>query len=191
MSVAAAERLYTAEEYLALEREAETKSEYFEGRIFAMSGASREHNLIAGNLFRNISNQLDERPCEVYVSDMRVKVSADGLYTYPDVAAVCEPPQIEDAHGDTLLNPSLIIEVLSLSTEAYDRSEKFAHYRKLESLTDYVLVSQDRVQVEHFVRSGEKWLHTRINSREDTLEIRSIGCSVPLRDIYKRVRLAP
>jgi len=121
----------TPGEYLELERKSEIRSEYVAGRIYVMSGASRRHNLIAGNLFREISAQLRSKPCEAYVGDMRVKVGPTGMYTYPDIVAVCDEPRFEDSFIDTLLNPAVLVEVLSESTEAYDRGEKFAHYRRL------------------------------------------------------------
>src|SRR5436305_1067989 len=127
-----AKQHYTADQYLALEREAEYKSEYINGEIYAMSGASREHNLIAVNLVRELSSQMRGRPCEVYGSDMRVKVAPTGMYTYPDVSVACNEPHFDDRQLDTLTNPTVIIEVLSPSTEAYDRGVKFLHYRKLE-----------------------------------------------------------
>ena len=129
MSSAATKIRFTAQEYLALERKSETRNEYYNGEIFAMAGASREHNLIVGNLLRDIGNQLEDRPCESYPSDMRVSIEATGLYTYPDVAVVCGEPRFQDREVDTLLNPTVIIEVLSPSTEAYDRGVKFRHYR--------------------------------------------------------------
>lgn len=185
-----AQSYYTPEQYLALEREAEYKSEYINGQIFAMSGASREHDLIAVNLIRELSSQLRGRPCELHISDMRVKVSPTGMYTYPDVTVVCGEPQFEDVHVDTLTNPTLIIEILSPSTEAYDRGEKFAHYRRLPSLTDYVLVAQDTVQIEHYVRqdnTGGHWDFTVTSDPSGTLHLPSIGCNVIVRDIYERV----
>src|SRR5437867_12261501 len=130
------------EEYLSLDRKSEVRSEYFDGDMVAMSGGSREHNLIVTNLVRELSLHLKGRPCEVYPSNMRVKISATGLYTYPDVVVVCSDPQFEDESVDTLINPTLIAEVLSDSTEAYDRGAKFAHYRKIDSLLEYLLVSQ-------------------------------------------------
>ena len=120
----------TPEEYLAIERQAQCKSEYFEGEIFAMSGASPEHNQIAANVLAEIHTQLKKRPCRVFMSDMRVKVSPTGLYTYPDVVAFCDPPRFDDKQKDTLLNPLVIIEVLSDSTEAYDRGKKFLAVKK-------------------------------------------------------------
>lgn len=186
MSTVAQQR-YTPEEYLALERKAEYKSEYVNGRIYAMTGASREHNLIAGNVFARLHARLRGRPCEVYMSDMRVKVSPTGAYHYPDVVAVCGAPRFEDSHVDTLLNPTVIVEVLSPSTEAYDRGEKFAHYRRLETLAEYVLVAQDKLRVEHYQRDGERWVLTEISGLEGVLSLPTVGCEIPLREIYERV----
>src|SRR5919201_2587340 len=184
-----AQSLYTPEQYLALERKAQYKSEYINGQIFAMPGASVEHNTITANLVRELGNQFMERPCRVFSSDMRVKVGATGLYTYPDVVAVCGEMQFDDAQRDTLINPTVIIEVLSTSTEAYDRGEKFAHYRRLGSLTDYVLVAQDKVRVEHYVRQDVRWLLAEISDLDSTLRLASIGCEVALRNIYDKVEL--
>src|SRR5215475_2138813 len=135
---------YTPEEYLALERQARCKSGYYAGEILPMAGASRWHNLIVANIVGELSLQLKGRFCTTYPSDMRVKVSATGLYTYPDVTVICGEPRFEDNQQDTLLNPTLIVEVLSESTEAYDRGGKFAHYRKLPSLMEYVLITQTK-----------------------------------------------
>jgi Uma2 family endonuclease len=181
---------YTPEEYLALERAAEHKSEYLDGQIYAMTGASRKHNLIAGNVFRELSTQLRRRPCEVYMSDMRVKVSETGLYTYPDVVAVCGEPRFEGAEVDTLLNPLTIIEVLSESTEAYDRGKKFAHYRRLELLAEYVLIAQDRMHVERYRRQGEQWVLTEVSEPDGLLPLESLGCMLRLQDIYERIEFA-
>jgi Uma2 family endonuclease len=177
----------TPEHYLALERQARHRSEYVNGSILAMAGASRQHNLITGNVFGELRAQLRGRPCEAYINDMRVKVSATGLYTYPDVAALCDEPHFEDSHVDTLLNPSVIVEVLSESTEAYDRGEKFAHYRRLESLRDYVLIAQNKVRVEHYVRQGDQWVLSEADALSSTVHLSSIGCTIVLRDIYERV----
>lgn len=187
MSSAAEKRRYTAEEYLALERKAPFKSEYYRGEIFAMSGASREHNLIAGNLFSSIRSQFLDRPCETFMSDMRVRVLPTGLYTYPDVVAVCGEPRFEDDEVDTLINPTLVIEVLSPSTERYDRGAKFGQYRRIESLREFLLASQDEVLVEHYVRHGEEWVLTAYDRRETVLKLDSIGCEVSLRDAYSKV----
>jgi Uma2 family endonuclease len=174
-------------DYLDLERKSEIRSEYIAGRIFAMSGASRRHNLIAGNLFREISSAMRGRACEAYMSDMRVKVSATTMYTYPDIATVCGEPRFEDAHIDTLLNPTMIVEVLSTSTEAYDRGEKFAHYRRLDSLREYVLVAQDKIRIEHYQREGEQWILSEIGEPNGTLHLPSVDCHVALAAIYEKV----
>jgi Uma2 family endonuclease len=189
MASAAFEKRFSPQEYLALERKADFKSEYYDGFITAMAGTSREHNLITLNLGREISSQLKKRPCEAYVSDMRVHVDRTGPYTYPDVVVVCGEPQFEDDEVDTLLNPTVIVEALSPTTEAYDRGKKFLHYRRLPSLREYVLVSQDKVLVERYTRQGDDWLLTELNQINDTLRLASIDCEVPLREIYAKVKL--
>ena len=186
-----AQPIVTPAEYLALERRAREKSEYVNGRIYAMSGASRLHNLIAGNIFGELRAQLRGRPCEIYTNDMRVKVQRTGMYTYPDVVALCEEPRLEDGEFDTLLNPSVIVEVLSPSTESYDRGEKFAHYRRLDSLREYVLVAQVTRRVEHFRREGDSWVLTEISASDGELTLSSIGCALKLTEIYERVEFPP
>lgn len=175
-------------EYLAAERASPHKSEYINGRVYALAGASRVHNLIVGNTFGELRSQLRGRPCEVYVNEMRVKVEHTGMYTYPDVAGLCEAPVFEDEEVDTLLNPSVIIEVLSPSTESYDRGGKFAHYRRLDSLREYVLIAQDVPRIEHFRRDGDAWVLTEASSPDATLVISSLGCTLRLADIYDRVQ---
>lgn len=179
--------LVTPEQYLATERAANFKSEYVNGRVYAMSGASDPHNLITLNTAAGLHARFRSRPCRVWQADMRVQVTATGLYTYPDVAALCGQPEFADAHVDTLLNPSVIVEVLSRSTEAYDRGEKFSHYRRLPSLREYVLVAQDRVRVEHRVRHDLGWLLTELDDLDATLDLPAVGCAIPLREIYDRV----
>ncbi len=181
---------YTPAEYLTLERKADHKSEYVNGHIFAMAGASRSHNLIAGNFHGEVSRQLRGRSCEAYLSDMRVKVSPTGLYTYPDLVVACGDIRFETEENDTLLNPTVIVEVLSASTEAYDRGEKFAHYRRLESLQAYLLVSQDKVRVERYLRQGAQWIFSEASHLDETICLASIGCDVALRDVYDKVRFA-
>lgn len=183
---------YTAEEYLARERKAEYRSEYYAGEIFAMSGASEQHNLIVTNLVREISLQFKGRLCKVYASDLRVKVSPVGLYTYPDVVALCGEPQFDDAHRDTLLNPTIVIEVLSPSTEAYDRGDKSAHYRQLASLEEYLLVSQEKVHVEHYMRRPDQhWLLSEAAGMKDAIELPSVQCVLALSEIYDKVTFDP
>jgi Uma2 family endonuclease len=187
MSSLAIQPRYTPQEYLARERAATEKSEYVNGEIYAMAGASEWHNLIAVNLLFAFKGQLRERPCKTYTSDMRVKVSETGMYTYPDVTVACGDVQFEDAHHDTLLNPTLIVEVLSPSTENYDRGKKFARYRKIASLTDYLLVAQDRIHVEHFVRQGPWWRFSEYDDPAATFDLTAIGCRLTLRDIYDHI----
>jgi Uma2 family endonuclease len=188
MPLASSQSRYTPEQYLALERQAEYKSEYVNGMIIALAGASRAHGLIVFNLARELGPQLIGRQCEAYVSDMRVKISATGLYTYPDLVAVCGEALFDDEHTDTLLNPTVIVEVLSLSTEAYDRGEKFAHYRRIESLQEYVLVSQDKVRIESYVRQGSQWILSEASDLEETVRLESIGCDLVLRSVYDKVQ---
>ena len=181
----------TPEEYLALERKATIKSEYLGGQMYAMSGASRAHNLICLNIGGELRAQLKKRACEVYTNDMRVKVGAAGLYTYPDVLVVCEEPRFEDATVDTLLNPTALFEVLSPSTEAYDRGAKFGYYRQLDSMQEYTLVSQDFMRVEHYLRHNEQWILTEFGSLDDVVQLTSINCELPLREIYAKVEFPP
>lgn len=190
MASATFEKRFSPKEYLALERKAELKSEYYDGYITAMAGTSREHNLITLNLGAESRSQLKDRRCEVYVSDMRVYIDRTGLYTYPDVAIVCGEPEFQDDEVCTLLNPTVIVEVLSPTTEAYDRGKKFLQYRRVPSLKDYVLISQDRVLVERFTRKGDEWILTEWSELSDTLQLASIGCEVPLREIYAKVVLS-
>jgi Uma2 family endonuclease len=187
MASAALKTHYTPQDYLSLERQADSKSEYLDGIIVAMAGASREHNLIAGNLAGEVRAQLKNRSCESYTSDMRVLVSRTGLYTYPDVTVVCGEPLFLDDKRDTLLNPTVIVEVLSPTTESYDRGKKFGHYRRLESLQEYIIVAQDEVFVERYLRQGDNWILTDLRSMDDTLSLPSIDCHIPLREVYARI----
>ena len=178
---------YTPEEYLALERHAEFKSEYIDGRIVAMTGASAAHNLVAGSVYAELRARFRGRPCRAFISDMRVQVGGGRRYTYPDVVAICGEPVFLDGALDTLQNPSLIVEVLSPTTEAYDRGEKFQHYRGIESLQEYVLVAQDRPLVERFVRHGEFWQLLAVSGLDAALELTSVVCTIPLREICENV----
>ena len=187
MTSLAAQTIYTPAEYLALERKATLKSEYLNGEIFAMSGASLAHTRITADILTELNNQLRGGECEVISNDMRVRTGPQGAYFYPDIVVFCGEPQVEDNVFDTLLNPILVIEVLSPSTEAFDRGEKFRHYQELASLQEYILVSQDRVRVEHFRLTKTQWVQTEFRTREDVLRLDSIGCELPLADIYKRV----
>lgn len=187
-----AERLYTVEEYLELERApgTEIKSEYLQGRIVAMAGASRPHNLLLTSLLASLYAQLRSGPCEVYPSDMRVQVPEADFFAYPDLAVVCEEPELADAHQDILLNPTVLIEVLSPSTEDYDRGRKFEYYRHLDSLREYLLVAQDRVHVEHHVRQDDgSWRLTETDDPEAEIHLPAIGCTLRLEEAYEKVQL--
>ncbi len=176
------------EEYLEQERKAEFKSEYFDGEVFAMSGASRRHVVITKNVTVALDRRLGGRPCETYGSDMRVRVSATGLYTYPDVTVACGDEQFLDNETDTLLNPVLIVEVLSPTTKDYDRGDKFASYRTISSLREYLTISQDRVHVEQWQRQeDERWVLSEYSDITGKLQLGSLGIEVPLTEIYRRV----
>jgi Uma2 family endonuclease len=176
------------EQYLALERNADHRSEYVNGHIFAMAGAGKRHNQITFNIAVSLGTQLKGRKCIAYASDMRIKISQTSLYTYPDIVATCHEPLFEDTELDTLLNPSLIVEVLSNSTEAYDRGAKFAHYRRLPSLQEYLLIAQNHVCVEQFIRKDDQWTLTETDHRETAIQLDSINCILYLSDIYDKVQ---
>ena len=174
--------------YLAMEKQAPYKSEYIAGTIVAMSGASREHNLIVTNIVTGLVQQLRGRPCEVYANDMRVKMPASDLYVYPDVVVVCGTPQFEDSDLDTLLNPTLVIEVLSQSTEFRDRGVKAQGYRLIDSLAAYLLIAQDRCRIEQYIRQADNhWLLVDFRALEETVDLVSMHCTLAIQDIYDRV----
>jgi Uma2 family endonuclease len=178
---------YTPEEYLALERNAEFKSEYIDGRIVAMTGAPDPHVTISLNVHAELRTRFRGRACRAWAIDMRVQIEGGRRYTYPDVVALCGEKRFIDGVLDTLMNPTLIVEVLSPSTEAYDRGEKFLHYRAIETLQEYVLVAQDKPLVERFVRHGEFWHLATVTGLDSSLELTSVGCTIPLREIYENV----
>ncbi len=178
----------TPEEYLELERKADYKSEYYNGEIFALAGASPRHVLIVTNIVSELRSQLKKRPCTVYSSDLRVCINPTGLFTYPDVVVVCGKPVFFDEMNDTLTNPLLIVEVLSKSTKDYDRGEKFEQYRKIESFQEYILIAQDKYHVEQYLRqSDHSWLLSETNRIEDIIQLTSIGCTLALSEIYDKV----
>ena len=184
-------RLFSPEEYLEMERKADYRSQYLDGEIFAMAGASEPHNLITVSVAAVLHSQMKGRSCKVYASDMRVDVRLNGLYTYPDVVAICGEIKLSDEHKDMLLNPTVIIEVLSESTEAFDRGEKFERYRRIESLVEYLLVAQDRPHIEHYVRQASgRWLLSEANGLDNSLHLNSIGCDLSLADVYEKLDLA-
>ena len=181
------------QQYLEIERKALDKSEYFSGQMFAMAGASREHNVIVGNIVGEVRERLKGKPCETYPSDMRVLVSATGLYTYPDATVACGEPEFADGHVDILLNPLVIVDVLSDSTENYDRGAKFAQYQRIESLREYVLISQDKPQVERYSRQSDsrQWLYEKSDGLTAGVTLHALGFPLPLSEIYARVRFTP
>jgi Uma2 family endonuclease len=190
MNSAIAEKLFTEEEYLALEEKSKIKHEFMDGEIFSMAGASRKHNLATNNISTELNLRLRETDYEVYASDLRVKIR-DGHNVYPDVAVACGEILTEN-NDTTLLNPVVIFEVLSKSTEKRDRSEKAEDYFRLESLKEYVLVSQNRVRVEHFSRQkNNEWILKIYESLEDIIYLNSIECEIPLELIYLKIKLPP
>ncbi len=191
MGEAANKLKMTPEEYLAFERASEPRHEYAEGEVFGMSGGTREHSLTAMNIARELGVALLDRPCEVHGPDMRVKIAKAGRYVYPDASVVCGRPIFEDAARDTLLNPIVIIEVLSDSSEAYDRGDKFTHYQSIPSVTDYVLASQKEAHIDHFHRLPDgSWL-LRVLGASDALVLDTIGCKIPVESVYRKVFGSP
>jgi len=181
-------RRMTEAEYLAIERAAATKSDFYAGEMYAMAGAKRNHNLIVTNIVSELREQLRKSPCEVYPSDMRVKVAKSGLFTYPDVIVACGEPQFLDDKQDTLLNPTLLVEVLSTSTASYDRGFKTARYRLLPSLREYLLIEQDQPLVEIYRRTNRnKWELEDAAEMTAKLTLESIGCELTLAAIYEKI----
>jgi Uma2 family endonuclease len=180
----------TLEEYFRLDEASETRNEYFAGEMFAMAGGSPEHSAISANLIGELRNRLKKRPCTVYESNLRVSVSKTGLYTYPDASVICGGIELDerDTTGKTALNPTLLVEVLSASTEAYDRGKKFDHYSQIPSLRDLLLVSQDEPLVERFSRNrDDTWTRSVARGLGASLELPSIGVTLPLTEVYDKV----
>jgi Uma2 family endonuclease len=184
--------LLSAQEYLERERLAEYRSEFYRGETFAMAGGTPRHSLIGSNTLGEIHFRLKGRPCTAYNSDLRILIAATGLYTYPDISVMCSELQFADARRDTVLNPTLIVEVLSESTEAYDRGKKFEHYRKIPSLREYILVSQDSPTLERFLRNpDDTWTLTVITGFDQSLDLVTIGVTLPLAAVYDRLDFPP
>ncbi len=178
----------TEEEYLEFERNSEIKHEYYDGEIFAMSGASEAHNLIVVNVVGELRSQVKKKPCRVYPSDMRLKIETTKLYTYPDVMIVCGDRKFDDEHKDMLLNPDVIIEVLSDSTENYDRGRKFENYRKIGSLKEYVLIHQDVRKIERFFRAEHRrWIWDETDEEHTEIILSSVGCGLNIDEVYDKV----
>jgi Uma2 family endonuclease len=191
MTASPQQPLLSEEEYLTLERASSVKHEYHAGAIFAMSGVSEAHNLIASNVNASLHAQLRGRGCRVYPSDMRLKVLATGLHPYPDLTIVCGPPEFTNpARRDTLVNPVVIIDILSPSTERYDRGEKFQHYRTIPTLREYLLIAQDRARIEQYVRQADGlWLLAEAVGAAATLALPALQCALRLADVYEQVEL--
>lgn len=177
----------TETEYLEFERNSELKHEFINGQVYAMAGASEKHNLIVGNTYSAIHGHLRPRPCRVYPTDMRVRIDAISQYTYPDISGLCSDPTYANDHADTLTNPLFVIEVLSPSTERYDRGAKFIAYQMIPTLQDYLLIAQDMPQIEHFRRDGKHWIYTRAAGLDDTIQIPSIQYTLALSDVYEKI----
>jgi Uma2 family endonuclease len=189
--VAQRKPIWTEESYLAFERASDIRHEYVHGEVYAMAGASLRHNVITSNIAASLGTQLRGKPCSAMSSDMRVKTPTR-LYGYPDVVVVCGEPQLDDKqYVDTLLNPTLIVEVLSPSTEAFDRGKKFTHYQSMASLQEYLLIAQDEARVEHFRRQPDgKWMLESFTELTDSVGLPSIDCTLVLTDVYDRVEFA-
>jgi len=194
MAVAAhVSQTITPEEYLKRENEATRKSEYFAGEIFLMAGGSPNHNRIALNVGSELNVQLRGSRCEAFNSDQRVLVKKHGLYTYPDVTVVCGPIEFDERDSDTITNPVLLVEVLSPSTENYDRGKKFELYRALETLRDYVVIHQDKMYIEYYHKGEDgRWILNEISDTEAganqaVLSVPVLDVSIPLQRIYERV----
>ena len=180
----------TGEQYLEIERFSEIRHEYLDGLVYAMAGESRDHSRICFNLAGIIQPQLKDKPCEGFSPNMKVKTGIGGLYAYPDLMIVCGEAIFHDEHGDVLLNPTVIFEVLSPSTEKYDRGEKFRRYQQIESLQDYVMVSQDKARIEnHHRQSDGTWTSTEVNGLNGLLVLSSIDCRIPLVEVYRHTRV--
>lgn len=183
-------RRLSPEDYLAFERRAETKHAYIDGEVFAMTGASEPHNVIVVNLAIEIGLQFRGRPGRVYSNDLRVAVSPDGPFYYPDLVALCAERRFLDGERDTLLNPEVVIEVLSPSTEAFDRGLKFSHYRAIPSLHEVLFVAQDAIRVEHFVRREDgQWLFSDHTGLDAVVELPALGCRLELARVYDKVEV--
>ena len=180
---------YTLEQYLIVEHDSQIKHEYFEGEIFAMTGGTPGHSALAMNIGVSLGSQLKGKPCQVYNADLRIGVQASGLYTYPDLSVVCGKSELDPVVPNTVVNPVVVVEVLSPSTEAYDRGQKFENYRRIPTLKEYVLASQRERLVEVF-RRGEKdeWLRTETRGGRSA-RLESIGCTLDVDEIYAGIQL--
>jgi Uma2 family endonuclease len=192
MAVAEKLQRISEAEYLQIERKAEFRSEYFDGEMFAMAGGTRAHSLIGINLAGEIRAALKQTDCVAYNTDLRVKIEGTGLYTYPDVSVVCGEQRFLDDDQDTLLNPTLIVEVLSDSTEAYDRGKKFEHYRQIPSCREYLLVSQKEPRIEQFIRQPDgEWILREATGLDAQIRAPSLGIILRLAEVFAKVTFTP
>ena len=183
---------WTAPEYLVFERESDSKHEFIDGEIVAMSGASREHNKIVASTLRLLGNQLSGKPCSYFASDLRVRIPDTNNFMYPDISVVCGEDQYMDDTFDTLVNPTVVIEVLSPTTVNYDRGKKFENYWKIASLQSYVLIAQDKPRIERFTRQESKqWLLTVASGLDDIMELPSVNSRLALREVYEQISFDP
>lgn len=178
----------SSQEYLELEIRAEVRSEYFDGEVFAMAGTSLNHTRIVRNISRRLDEHTESGPCEVVSNDLRVSVPFNNAYVYPDLVGLCQEPKLDSSKFNTLLNPELIIEVLSSSTEAYDRGLKFAGYRTIPTVKEYIIIAQDEMRVEQYLRQADDtWQVRFLEKADDLLQVESMKCAIPLSQIYDRV----
>jgi Uma2 family endonuclease len=178
----------TLQEYFTLEESSDHKHEYYRGAIYAMTGASARHNLLVANVIGLLHGQLRKSACRVFPSDLRLKIEATGLYTYPDISVICGGLQFDAGRQDTVTNPTVLIEVLSPSTENYDRGKKFEHYRTLESLQEYIVVAQDRVHIEQHIRQDERrWLLVDFFAMDQIIQLGAVDCALPVELVYEYV----
>jgi Uma2 family endonuclease len=184
-------RHYTIEEYLEMERASNVKHEYYQGEIFAMAGAGPRHNWMFTNIFVGLGIQLKDKPCRPYGSDMRMHIPENTLFTYPDISIYCGEPTITDVDDDTVIQPSIIIEILSKSTRDYDRGTKFNLYRDIPTLKEYVLIDTEKIGVEVFrINTQNHWGLQEYKTLQQTVQLPTVGVSLSMQDIYRGTRLA-
>ena len=184
-----AKKYITPEEYLAMEEKAKHRSEYYQGEIFALAGGSANHNRIVRNLSRNLDQAFTKEKCEAFITEMKVWIEARQLFTYPDVAVVCGEIEFYENRDDAIINPLIIVEVLSDSTKSYDRIEKFQYYRTLPGFQEYILVDQYKIHVEHYYKESKgKWIFTEYYQIDDILHFKKIDFEISLKDIYRRIK---
>jgi len=192
MSTVPSKRRFTIAEYLAFEEDSLEKHEFYQGEIFAMAGATIRHNEIAGNIFGQLHSLLRGKGCRPYGSDQRVRIQRAGLYTYTDTVVICGAIERDEADRQAAINPRVIFEVLSKSTENYDRGKKWEFYQQLDSLREYILVSQEEAKITRYFREeGGPWRYMLITGLEQVLALESLGCELPLTGIYENVTLGP